>query len=205
MTEIPNPLPVHADYEAATAFCSEEFQLVGGPWVVAYREEFASRSMRAKRDLVGYAGLIGRKLEPIDEEGRAYDPLLKVTHAFKHGLLFGMKITDIVHGPILKHAGPLECIGNYINIGKTGHTSETDQEHIEFLINAGEDGLAVAGDRAAEHIDHWGDDIVSDDRVQRLFRLGCGVIICTAYNIQKAYDDAQIDAMVSDPNWLREL
>ena len=182
------PIPHPFDYQTAVNILDSELQSQGGPWVDAYREEKRTRDSRNLFNLYLQSGLWASDLEPLDVNDKPIDLLRRTTHSFKHGMIMGYKVVDLVHDGIIDSDGVLGGIGKIME----QDTSER-HERAETLVSLGENGLRIMGDVARERIDAWSDEVVSDARARRMYALGCGAVVVTAHTIHVSYNERLLD------------
>jgi hypothetical protein len=167
--------------------------------------ELRARSAQKKYQVLQRLGALSSLVEVYDSNGKPLDPLRPLNHAFKHGVMAGSKVIDLVHNGLV---GLPVAIDNLHAI--VTPQEELDSIHREYIIGSqlvirGEQGLERISARALEDIERWERDVVSDVRAQRMFRLGCGAIIHSAYVLHNAWNEELIKNEIGSTDFDMEL
>lgn len=173
------PLPRERDYEVAVQRTSEMFQLEGGPLeAIRNRQRLTSTHYSVYTENLN-AGVVSLNLEPVDANNIPIDPIMRVTHAFKHGMLAGHKVINLAHDGIFSPNGATDYISWYVlSMQNRGADS---QDVKKGLLELGADGLINAGSKATQNIERIAEGVSIDTDLSRLYTLGCGAIIRSGY------------------------
>ena len=157
---------------------------------------------------------VGMWLEPLDQTtGKIIDDEQKTAETIILGSALGGLIVPKVHGQI----APVDSLA--INLPKKLWESENtlDAKNMlsEYLFEYGNDGLSVIGEQAEEVLKETETLVIEDVAKQRMFRIGCGIVIHaftethTRYNQEMAETDRRrlADSLdnSSDLDWDSEL
>jgi len=178
-------LPEQHDYTLATEQVDNIIEYTGGAWVFGMSREQTARSSPILRNKFAYAGLGGLTLEPY-ENSKPIDPLLRVTHAYKHGSLVGFDIAEMTHQGLMDYQG----ISNYLAAQLHAHFGDSgvdDHERAELLIEMGERGLRLPGDDVRERIEKWATQFTYSVDLRRMYTLGVGATIFAGNHIHEGY------------------
>lgn len=190
-----HPLPQQQDYTEALEHIHETFAEQGGPWVAAMREEQRATYGTVLYDTYLLSGTLGYEVEPLDANEMPLDSLLRTTHAFKHGMLVGFKVIKILHHDLIE---PDEVVRYIDTAAPEERGSYARASHI---IELGEQGLEIAGPAAKDQVETWGNDIVTDARVRRMYGLGCGAVLFAAYRSHVGYNEFKMAEYFEQYRW----
>jgi len=206
MSEIQlRPIPSHLDYKAGFERADAIFQSNGGArsHIMEVEYDASHGSSKIEFDNVLYTGTLALRLEPKNERGVVRDNTMRITHAFKRGMLATFYATYFVNdGRIL----PIH-IRQAIDKGFQHEEIDEDTPFADEppILEWGHQGIEFMGTAAAAIVDKWGSSFYSDERTQRLFRLGSGAVIATAHALAVQENMVYIDENIGDYNWTEEL
>ena len=207
------PLPRHEDYEIAFVQTVQSERIDSHGSMESAMDRAGSRDSAYKR-FMGLMAQVGMWLEPLDQTtGKIIDYEQKTVEAIVLGSALGGLVVPKVHRQI----APLDTLK--INLPKriweSGNTLDAKNMLSEYLFEYGDYGLSVIGNQAEEVLEETETLVIEDVTKQRMFRIGCGIVIHaitethTRYNQEIAEADRRqlADSLdnSSDLDWDSEL
>lgn len=202
------PLPREDDYERVIAQTIQSEGINSYGAMENAMDRARSRDPAYKR-FMGLISHVGMFIEPMDRMTKTYvDEELQTAEAVVLGAAFGGLMVPKLHGPVVV----LDKIK--INTPKAIWDSEDTPDAREamsrYLADYGRYGLEIVGERAENLLEETESQIIADVTKQRMFRLGCGIVVAATlyehilYNQQKEqeYLEKQLDDGI---NWDQEL
>ncbi len=187
MTELLE-LPTVLDYTAAVILCENDLKSEGGPWQAIIRRQQDTTRLRSVYNQNFEAGKIALTFEPVDKGGYVIDPYMEATHAFKHGILAGHRITNKVHRG---HYSPEEST---YQLGLLSHGGDES----ENLLMLGNEGISLVGEVVSHRIEQWSEAVVSNSTLRHLHTLGCGAVIYATYQLHAYRNQDYINHLLSE-------
>jgi hypothetical protein len=189
-------LPQEHDFTNAVRETSALFDLEGGP--MAYLRKRQAKT--ATHQSIFFENLIAGSnafyLEPFNKNGKPIDPLLRVTHAFKHGMLAGNHVINFAQGGKYSTL----TVNNFITQAVLLNLrEERDRKHIgDELTEIGQNGLTNAGEAAIDGIREWAYKVTISPELAQIYTLGCGAIIRAGYATQKYANEEYMKYLAKD-------
>jgi hypothetical protein len=133
---------------------------------------------RYKRFL-GFMAHVAMFMEPIDGTTNDYiDEEQKIAEAVTLGTAFAGLIVPELHGDTVK-LDELR-INTPTEIWESDDTPRARNMLADYLSEFGNHGLSVMGERAEDLLEDAESRIIADVTKQRLFRIGCGIVVSAA-------------------------
>ncbi len=154
---------------------------------------------------------LGYVLEPTDRTiGKPLDPDFTTSAPFQFGYGYGLLTTMPFFGEIK----PKEVLSQ-IHAPVSPDEDPLDYKHqlATIIVEAGEQGMAIIGERAADELEQIETRIIPDVTKQRYFRIGAGVVLYATHRTisaaleEQAKRDRSIlqEALDDSPDWDAEL
>ncbi len=180
------PLPKHEDYVAAIAQTIETERIDSYAGMARAMDRVGANDETYKR-FVGLMAHVGMLIEPIDQTTKEFvDDEQKAAESVTLGSALGGLIVSKVHGSIA-------ALDKFeINLPKKIWESDgnLDARHTlaEYLSRYGNYGFVIMGDQAEDMLERTESLIVEDVTKQRMFRIGCGIVVHALFETHIRYN-----------------
>lgn len=204
MSELPNPFPTEADYNAAIDKVSADFEAGGG--VSAFIQKFVTAELRRTQSMhlfMNYVTSVASILNPVDRStGEFTKDDTPTTNAVIHGAAAGLLIVRNVHGGRVRAS---DIIDKKIHFEyEEGDVLHARHQLASQVIQLGEQGLALFGSEGADKVEVWEMRTIEDVTAQPFFRRACGMIALNAYEVNVALDLKEFEEQIEgahDIDW----
>lgn len=199
--------PDYNDYDAAMDLVADEVRRNGGAWVAALRPEIIARTHFSEfTELTGLAR-ISLMAKVTMEGGGVIDELPPVESArpFRYGMQMGIRVVKLLYD---EQIDARNVVFGLIELAKTNEVdlSEPSDETAAVLEAIGEAGLEKLDDGGRAQVKKWAEEVgLEEDIKQRLYSLGFGAVILSAYALHNARIDGLSRRIVDRTDWEAEL
>ena len=189
------PLPGEQDYLSAISAVIEEYGIDDEPSLTtALQVRAITRSVPTLREFHNDSLAIAKALEPVDPiMDEPLDPKGRAAVSAYRGLGFGGLLLPHLHGGVISTSGIFDRLAG--DDSEAAVTFNSHYEAAETLLRYGLDGISQAGEAVDAVLEEIEQRVIPNEKVQRYFRIGCGVVLACA---RLAHEDYLEDSIKDD-------
>ncbi len=187
--------PIPTDYSAAIELVSQELEENGGVWVAVMRPEIAAQDSFEQLKLLNAMARIAIHAKVSLEGGGVadFENPVQAARAYRYGMQMGSRIVSVLYSDQIDDGNIMYGYAKLFEANKSDTNTQSD-ESAALLESLGDLGLESIDEISIGKLQQWAEDAgLKDFGRQRLFELGVGGVLASAY----AVHDAQIQAVSS--------